>query len=383
MRVPFGYIKISKETRKKIDKVLKNNKISQGEYVEELEKKFAEFVGANYAVAVSSGTDALTLMLATLEKNSLKNVIVPALSFPATWAAVIHAGYKVVPVDINLDTLNIDVDEVSRKMNKSTRAILGVHLMGKPFDSSGIFKIDFPDKHILLEDACEAHGSSINNKKVGSIGDMAAFSLYVSHILYAGEGGIITTNSLDYYTTLRSLRNHGRKYDITSYDKYVATNGIDQRFLFDKIGFNSKMTELQAILGLASLKNAEKNISKRRTNFLYYCNEFKNFSNYFRSYKEEVHEYISPHAFPILLKEDVGFTRDEFMKYLQIEKGIDCRTLFQSISSVKPYGITGKFPNAEYVERNGLHIGVHSGINKNKREYVIDSIKEFLENRGK
>ena len=381
MKVEFGHINISKETRKKINKTLKKNEISQGKYVEEFESKFADFIGTKYAVAVSSGTAALTLMLASLERNKYNQVIVPALSFPATWASVVHARYKLMPIDINLNTLNIDEEGVARKINSVTKAVLPVHLMGRPVDLKVENEANENDI-ILLEDAAESHGSKINDRAVGTLGDMAAFSLYVSHILYAGEGGVITTNNELYFNKLRRLRNHGRRYDVPTYDKYKVIDGIDQRFIFDEIGYNFKITELQALIGLGSLEDAEKNISKRRVNFYYYLNEFKNFENYFNSYDIKSNEYISPHAFPIVLKENAGFTREEFMKHLQ-DNCIDCRTLFQSISSIKPYGINKKYPNAEYVEKNGLHIGVHCGINREKREYVIDSIKKFLEEKGR
>ena len=342
MKVPFGYVKISKKTRELVDKALKDGKLSQGENVEKFEEKFAKFVGTRYAVATSSGTAALTLMLAALDRDEKDEIIVPALTFPATWNAVVHNGYKLVPVDINDYTLNIELKKMFQKINNKTKAVLAVHLMGKPVDLHDL-QLYSKKEVFLLEDACEAHGSEFKeNFKVGTLGIMSAFSMYVSHIMTSIEGGMVTTNSKKYYDKLKSLRNHGRKYDIPHYSRYKSVDGNDRRFEFDKIGFNFKMNEIEAIIGIQSLKNIEKNIEKRIKNFSYFYEELKDIEKFLSYGGDPLYAKISPHAFPITIMEDASFTREDFMKYLA-ENGIETRTLFQSISSIGVYGIKEKF----------------------------------------
>ena len=263
-----------------------------------------------------------------------------------------------VPVDIERNTLNINPIQTQNKINEKTKAILPVALMGKP-PALSIIRTTAGSSIPVVIDACEATGTKYKENDIGVLGDMVTHSLYVSHVLKAGEGGIITTNNSEFYDKLKKIRNHGRTFDIPHYSKYVVSDGVDKRFVFDQIGYNFKMTEIQAVLGLGSLKYADEVIKKRRANFLYYQNEFKNFSEYFYVYSEDPSkERMSPHAFPILRRTNAKFSRKDLMRYLSSERGIDCRTLFQSISSIKPYNIKEDFHEANYVEKNGLHIGV-------------------------
>ena len=254
MKVPFGHIKISKKTRKLINKTLKENKVSQGENVEKFENEFAKFVGTKHAVAMNSGSSALIAALSVINKDDRKEIIVPALSFPASFACIVHSGYKPIPVDIELDTLNIDFVEMKNKIRKNTRGILPVHLMGKSCNMTKILESAVENNIIVIEDGCEALGSEYKKNKVGTLGDIAVFSCYTSHSVISIEGGMAVTNSDKYYNKLRRIRNHGRKYDIPAYSKYVVSNGDDKRFIFDQIGFNFKMNEIEAIVGLESLK---------------------------------------------------------------------------------------------------------------------------------
>ena len=235
-RVPFGTVSITDEARKLIDAALDSKFVTRGKYVAEFEKQFAKTFGTKDAVAVSSGTDADALALAVLYDYGAKRgdeVIIPALTFVATANAVFQAGFKPVFVDVKCETLNIDADKIEKAITPKTRAIMPVHLMGKPADMKKIMEIADKPKLYVIEDAAEAHGAEIDGKLVGTFGQMAAYSLYAAHIITTIEGGIVTTDDPAMAEALRSLRNHG----------------MVNKFDFKRIGFSAKMNELEAAVG--------------------------------------------------------------------------------------------------------------------------------------
>lgn len=373
-RVPFGTVSITDDARKLIDEILDTKWVTRGKYVEEFERQFAKLFGAKDAVAVSSGTDADALALAVLHDFGAKRgdeIIIPALTFVATANAVLQAGFTPVFVDVEKETLNIDPKKIEKVITKKTKGIMPVHLMGKPAEMDSILAIAKKHKLFVIEDAAEAHGAEYKGRKIGTIGDMAAFSLYAAHIVTTIEGGIVTTNNPDMGEILRSLRNHG----------------MVKKFIFQRVGFSAKMNEIEAAVGLGNIKIFSKILERRRRNMLYLIKEFKKFDKYFFSIKEEAHEKLGPHAFPITLKENLGFTRDEFVKYIE-DNGVDSRNLFYSIPTQCPgyafLGHTlGDFPQAEYFGNQGLHIGVHQDLETADLDYAIGIIEKFLKTRAK
>ena len=355
-------------------------------------------MNAKEAVAVSSGTDANTLALALLYDFGAKRgdeVIVPALSFVATGNAVLHAGFKPVFVDIDRDTLNINPILIEKNITKKTRAIMPVHLMGKPAKMDIINRIAKKHKLYLIEDAAEAHGAVYKGRNVGEFSDMAAYSLYLAHIITTIEGGIITTNNKKFAEIIRSLRCHGRACKcnvcvVNTSSEYCPKRfqyGKDIRFIFERVGFSSKMNELEAAIGLGSLSCYRKIINKRHSNLLAMINKLREFSEYFYTIKEDKDERIGPHAFPIIVKEKAPFTRNELVDYLD-KRGIDTRDLFSSMPTQCPgfaylgYKL-GDFPNAEYVGSNGIHIGVHQDINDKHIDYIFKILMSFIKFRVK
>lgn len=398
MKVPFGTLTITDTAKKYMNQAIQNEQLSQGKFVKQLEEKFAEFIGTKYAVAVNSGTAAITIALSTLYEiigaQRYDNIIIPALTFIASSNAILQAGFIPKFVDIDINTLNLDLSKINKVIDKNTAGILPVHLMGKPVDISNLFEIDrnIPDiKIAVIEDAAEAHGAEIDGFKVGTLGLAGCFSLYVAHIVSSIEGGIITTDSPEVARLAKSLRNHGKLCDCnkcviqTDPDacprRTFNNPKIDPRFIFPRIGYSAKMNELEAAVGLGTMEIADEILEQRRENYYYYSMEFSRFKD-FITIEEGERERIGPHAFPIIVKEDAKFTRDDFAYYLQ-KNGIDNRTLFCSIptqsSGYKWMGYEmGDFPVAEFVGRNGLHIGVHQDIGKEEREYVIKIVEKFF-----
>jgi len=395
MRIPFGTVAITQKSKDLIKEALDANRVSSGKYVREFEKQFAKLVGVKEAVAVSSGGDADALALAVLYDFGARRgdeVIVPALSFVATGNSVLQAGFRPVFVDINRNTLNIEPSKIEAAITYKTKAIMPVHLMGKPADMDAINKIAKKHKLFVIEDAAEAYGAVYKDKPVGTLADMAAFSSYVAHIITTVEGGMVLTDRQDFAEVLRSLKTHGRACKCESCVLNISSGYCDKRFkygknkdirfIFERIGFSAKMNELEAAVGLGNMDMYDEILSKRRENLLYLMNKFDVFKPHLYTIKEESFEQMGPHAFSIIVREDAGFSRDELVYFLEKNK-IDTRNLFSSMPTQCPgfaflgYKL-GQFPEAEYIGECGLHIGIHQDLEKEHLDYVLGVIDEFI-----
>jgi len=394
MKIPFGTISITQDSKDLINRILDSGRVSSGKYVREFEEQFAELTGSKEAVAFSSGTDADALALAVLYDYGAERgdeIIVPALSFVATGNAVLQAGFKPVFVDVERKTLNIDPERIEERITQKTRAIMPVHLMGKPARMDEINQIAKKHNLFVIEDAAEAHGAVYKGKNIGVIGDMAAYSLYLAHIITTIEGGIVTTEREDFAEILRSLRCHGRACKCkvcvvntsSGYCRKRFEHGRDIRFVFERIGYSCKMNEVEAAVGLGSLKMYEQIIDKRRHNLLTMIEKLREFDEYIATIHEQDGERIGPHALPMIVNEGAPFSRNQFTDYLD-KNGIDTRDLFASMPTQCP-GFSflgckpGDFPNAEYIGDNGLHIGVHQDLTDEHIEYFIDTVRKFLQ----
>jgi len=393
MKIPFGTILITQGSKNSINKILDSGRVSSGKYVRQFEERFAKLIGVKEAVAVSSGTDADILALAVLHDFGAKRndeIILPALSFVATGNAVLHARFKPVFVDIERETLNIDVKKIEEKITEKTRAILPVHLIGKPADMDAINGIAKKYNLYVIEDAAEAYGAIYKGRDIGTLGDMAAFSTYLAHMVSTVEGGVVTTNRPDFAEILRSLRSHGRacKCKVCTlnikggYCPKRFQYGEDIRFLFERIGYSSKMNELEAAVGLGNLDIYNEILGKRRKNLISLKKKFEKFKPYLTTIKEGKDERIGPHAFPIIIQEGAPFTKKELVNFLE-KNEIETRSLFSSMPtqcqgfSFLGYKL-GDFPNAEYIGTNGLHIGVHQDLNEEHIDYFIETVDKFL-----
>ncbi|MBI5560221.1 MAG: DegT/DnrJ/EryC1/StrS family aminotransferase [Deltaproteobacteria bacterium] len=395
MRVPFGTVTITDKAKELINAALDAGRVSSGRLVREFEKRFASLVGTKEAVAVSTGTDADALALAVLHDFGARRgdeVIVPALSFVATGNAVLQAGFTPVFADIDRKTLNIDCSLIEDKITERTRAIMPVHLMGKPADMDRVMEIAKRFNLYVIEDAAEAHGAEYKGKNVGTIGDMAAYSLYVAHIITTIEGGIVTTDRSDFSEVLRSLRSHGRAckcetcvLNINSGycgKRFAAAGSADIRFVFERAGYSAKMNELEAAVGLGNLDIFGAILEKKRRNLLSMMERFRRFSDFLYTIDEEPYEKIGPHGFPMIVREGCAFTRNELVGHME-KAGIDTRNLFCSMpTQAKGFEFlghrAGEFPDAEFIGRSGLHIGVHQDIGEEEIGYVMDTIERFL-----
>lgn len=374
-RIAYGSVTIGPKAPALIQEALRTTQVSTGGLVPAFEKAFAAIIGAKHAIAVSSGTDACLVIAASLlDRGAARGdeIIVPALTFASTANAVLMAGLMPKFVDIDRSTLNINPKNIEAAITEKTRAIFVVHLMGKPAPLKEIKTIAARHGLAVLEDACEAHGTRYYGERVGSDSYGAAFSLYAAHLICSGEGGLVTTNDDGLKDIYLSLRSHGRPAGKLVFD-------------FQRVGFNSKMNELEAALGLAAAAEYEDILKNRKDNYDFYLKAFSALpaaAKWLGLPVEEEQEVIGPQGFPFVIKAEAPFTLNDLTRALDAS-GIEWKSLFGSLPTqhrawqflgCRP----GDFPEAEYVGAHGLHIGVHNKLTASDRQYVVASISDFL-----
>jgi len=341
---------------------------SKGKFVEEFEKQFAKYIGVKYAIAVSSGTAALHLALAAVGVKPSDEVIIPTFTMIANANTVMYLGAKPVLVDSELNTWNIDPDKIKEKITNRTKAIVVVHIYGHPADMDPIIEIAEKYGLYVIEDAAEAHGAEYKGRKVGSIGHVSAFSFYANKIITTGEGGMVTTDDPEIAEKVRELRD--QYYDYSR-----------RKWLIHKdIGYNYRMTNLQASIGLAQLERIEYFVEKHRKNAYYYNSLLKDVNGITlppeASWAKNVYW-----MYTILIdKRKTGISRDELM--IELEKcGIDTRATFLPIHLQPPYFNMfrdEKHPVAEYLSSTGMNLPSGNTLSKEDIEYTVDCIRTII-----
>lgn len=373
-KIRFGDLKINETARCYISQAMDKSWISQGDNVGEFEQRFAQKFGYRHAIATSSGTDADTCCCASLYYFGAERggeIIVPALCFVACPNSILAAGFVPRFVDIELEMLNIDPLKIEGAISSKTRAIMAVHTMGKPCPMDSILEIAKAHDLRVIEDCCEAHNAQYKGKVVGSFGDMGAFSFYTAHQIVCGEGGMVVTEDDQIASAISSVKSHGRPPDKLYFD-------------FQRIGFNSKMNDLEAAIGLGELLDFDHTFSKRRENMSNLLKLTEDLADCCYFPKEEDYEIISPHAFWLVLREDKNkeYGCGKLYRYLEA-RGIECKTLFGSLPTQhKAFGFLnykyGDFPVAEYVGRNGLQFGIHQYLTDDDLDYIADALRSYF-----
>jgi CDP-6-deoxy-D-xylo-4-hexulose-3-dehydrase len=267
-----------------LKKLIKGNSFTMGSKVKRFENKFKNFLGSKYSIMTNSGSSANLLAINALfykKKNPLKKGdedIVPALGWSTTYSPLQQLGLKLIIVDIDKETLNIDLDLLKKSITKKTKLIVVVNLLGLPCDLLEISNICKKRKIYLFEDNCEALGSDINGRKTGTFGDLSSQSLYYSHHINTIEGGVITTNNFELDQIIRSLRAHGWTRDLEG-GKATVNFFKDYEFIYP--GYNLRPTEINAVIGIEQLKKLNKFIKIRKENFDYFCRKFDGNKTFF------------------------------------------------------------------------------------------------------
>lgn len=371
-RVSFGHIEIGPTARGYLEESLRRNWISEGPNVRLFEERFAKHFGFGHAVATSSGTDAAIVACSALHELGAKRgdeIITPALSFVSTANAVLAAGLTPRFVDIDLETLNVDPRAVEKAIDSSqTAAIQVVHTMGRPSAMDDILAIAENARLAVIEDCCEAHGARLNGRFVGSMGTVGLFSFYTAHLICSGEGGMIVTDSDEVARLTRSIRSHGRR-------------GGELYFAFDRVGYNSKMNDLEAAIGLEGIENFDETFTKRRHLYERLCELLEPLEEHLILFRDGPAEVIAPHAFPIVLRDE---SKDVAGLYRYLENaGIQCKTLFGSLPTQhRAFGFLdyepGDFPVAERVGRTGLHFGMHQYLTEEDVSFIADVLHSYF-----
>lgn len=331
---------------------------SLGKYIDMFEEKFAIYCGTKYAVATSNGTTALHLALVTLGITAEDEVIIPDFTFVATGSAVKYIGAKVVTVDIDEDTLCINPEAIRKAITSKTKAIIPVHLYGHPANMDEVNKIAKEYNLFVIEDAAEAHGAEVNGKRVGSLSDVGVFSFYGNKIITSGEGGMITTNDEKLCKKMRYLRDHAMSKE--------------KRYWHTEVGFNYRMTNLQAALGVAQFERIDELLAKKKEIFEWYQEGLKDVKgiklNHQSSWAKNVYWMVC-----LELDDYSEFQRDEFIKKLKT-KNIDSRPYFYPISDMPMYDNTDT-PITHKVYQRGLNLPSYYDITKEQVDYIINILK--------
>lgn len=370
-RITFGHIEVGGSARRYLQEALDRNWVSEGPNVRRFEEAFAGKFGYAHAIAASSGTDAgIVAASALLERGAKRGdeVITPALAFAATGNCILAAGLIPRFVDVDLETLNIDPDRIEEAISPRTRAIQVVHTMGKPAPMDRILSIAEKHRLMVIEDACEAHGATRKGQVVGSFGDMGLFSFYAAHMICSGEGGMIVTADPELAGWCRSIRSHGRR-------------GGDLYFHFDRVGYNSKMNDLEAAIGLEGLENFDRTFSVRRGYLQRLWKLLEPLEDRLLLYRDGPGEITCPHAVPIVLR-DERESVEGLYRHLE-GQGIQCKTLFGSLptqhQAFRFLGVPpGAFPVAERVGKTGLHFGVHQYLTDDDIHFAAESVSSYF-----
>jgi len=339
---------------------------SRGKYINEFEERFADYCGCRYGITTTSGTTALHLALTVLDIGPDDEVIIPTYTMIATAFAVIYTGAKPVLVDSEPRTWNIDIKKIEKIITSKTKAIIPVHIYGHPCEMDPIMDIAKRYGLFVVEDAAEAHGAEYKGKKAGSIGHINCFSFYANKIITTGEGGIVVTNDRNLAEKARQLKD--------------LSHSPSKRFLHNAIGYNYRMTNLQAALGLAQFANIDRFIEARRQHAYHYNSLLKDVSGIELPHEEKWVKNVY-WMYSILINDEFGINRDELMEKLKVE-GIETRAFFipmhkQPVLQKKGYFGRVRYPVSENISKRGLYLPSSSGLTLKDIDFVCKKIKKI------
>ena len=360
-RIPLAEPEIGKEELENVIECVKSGWVSsKGPFIEEFEKNFSNYLNVKHGIATSNGTAALHLALAALGIKKGDRVLVPSLTFVAVANAVRYTGAEPVFVDSHPDYWCIDPSKIEEKIDSRTKAIIAVHLYGHPCDMGEIMRIAQDRGLQVIEDCAEAHGAEYNGRKVGSYGIISCFSFYGNKIITTGEGGMCLTNNEDLANRMRILRDHGMS--------------PDKKYWHDIVGFNYRMTNMQAALGVAQLKKLDLLIDKKRRIAITYKKLLQDLSTVVPApempWARSVYWFYS-----VLVKKSF---RDKIIDYLERE-GIETRPFFYPLHVLPPYKDGLKLPVSEELSAMGLNLPSAFRLSEKHIQKVVESLNEGLE----
>lgn len=342
---------------------------SNGKYIEEFENAFSKFCSTKYGVGCCNGTAALHLALEVLGVKKGDEVIIPTFTMIATCNAVIYSGAKPVLIDSELETWNMDTNKTEEKITKKTKVIMPVHTYGHPIDMDPIKELAKKHDLYIVEDAAEAHGAEYKGKKIGSLGDIGCFSFYANKIITTGEGGMIVTNNEELANKAKLLRNH-------AFGK--------PRFLHKELGFNYRMTNIQAAIGLAQTEKVNFFVERRIKNAQLYNSFLKGIRGVITPPKKDWAKNVY-WMYGILIDEGVFGMSSSNLREKLMKKGIDTRQFFVPMHKQPIYekdderfpNIQEEYPISEQLCERGFYLPSSSSLTKEQITYISETLKSL------
>lgn len=376
--------------------------LTEGRYSEEFSEKISEFLDVEYTLLTNSGSSANLLAFCALTSEKLGDkrlkpgdeVISVAAGFPATVTPIIQYGLIPVFVDVNIPTYNVDVDMLRRAITPKTRCIFLAHTLGNPFDIEAIMQLANEHNLWVIEDNCDAFGSEYKDKKTGSFAHLSTISFYPAHHITTGEGGAICTNDSQLALLVRAFRDWGRDCYCAGGENNTCGKrftqqfgelpfGFDHKYVYSEIGYNLKMTDIQAAIGAAQIDKLSRFCEYRKENFKEWKQIFGKYPKFFTL--PEATENADPawFAFIVTLKEGTPFTRDQLTSHLN-SKLIETRNLFAGNMTKQPgfmnksWRIADHLNNTDFVMNNTFFLGTYPGLTKEMFVYAEDMLDDFL-----
>lgn len=363
MKIQIANPQIDNEEIEQVISVLSSKAIAQGPKVEEFEQLFATYIGVKHAIAVNSGTAALHISLLAHEIGKGDEVITTPLSFIATANSILYTGAKPVFVDIRDDDFDIDVVQIEEKLTAKTKAILPVHLFGQPADMKTIREIARDYDLIVIEDACQAHGAECDGKKVGTFGT-GCFSFYPTKNMTTGEGGMITTDDDEVATRARMIRNHGSQ----------------ARYCHQLLGYNYRMTDIAAAIGICQLRKLDQFNNRRIANAEFLTDEMGRIEGLIPPYIKPHIKHVF-HQYTVRVTDDFSISRDELAHELA-ERGIETAIYYPMPIHKQPLyrnlGYQHQLPVSERAAQEVLSLPVHPSLTKEDLEYISQALRHLI-----
>lgn len=385
-KITYGGALIGNEEVTVIVKTINKNRANWqlGEEGKKMEEEAAKFLGVKYGVLTNSGSSAGILALSALELPKGSEVIIPATTFPTIFNIIIQCGLVPVVVDSKVGTYNLDVGEIEQAIGPKTKAVIAVHAVGNPVDMPALMKVAKKHDLYVIEDNCDGWGSTINGKKVGSFGHISITSFHAAHIVSMGVGGGVFTNDKKLMQNVRMYRDWGRQADLGSKEKFGLPEDYNPRFIYEKIGYNFQILELQAAMGRIQLKKADKIKKLRKENFDYLYNALKKYDKYLILPRTIKGADVCWFAFPLSVRGRIA--RGKLVAHLE-KNGIETRSMFAGNIIKHPayknteYRIGTELAEANTILRDSFWIGVHPRMTASDRKYVVDVFVSFFEKR--
>ena len=392
-RIPYGLNVYDNEEINAVLKTLKKS-TQMGKAVNSFEKKISKLFSKKYGLMVNSGSSALLLALKTVNFKKGSEIIIPCLNFGTAISSITLSNLVPIFVDCEIDTLQIDVKKIEKKITKKTKALLIPNLIGNLPNWKKIRQIANKYNLLVMEDSADTLGATINSKPSGIYSDISITSFYGSHIIScAGNGGMLVTNNKKFYTKAKVLRSWGRMSTLIKDSENInkrlniKIKGIeyDRKFVFSESGYNFEPSEIGASFGLVQLNKFKKFNMIRNRNFRLHFNFFKKMENLFIMPKIEKDVRTNFLAYPIILKKNINFTRKEFQIFLEKNK-IQTRPIFSGnslrhpafVNLISKKNILNSFKNSDYIMKYGLLIGCHQGLKEKDISYIHNVILNFI-----